>query len=129
MKRFATLALVGATLAMGAGGMIAPAAAQRSPEYASARSSGQVGERADGYLGIVGAETAALRDMVNDINIKRKAVYTQRAQAAGATIEQYALASGCQLIAKTVQGEKYQAPDGTWQTRTSAAPVRDSRCA
>ena len=25
-------------------------------------------------------------------------------------------------------GEKYQAPDGSWQTRTSAPPQRDSRC-
>ena len=25
-------------------------------------------------------------------------------------------------------GEKYQAPDGSWQTRTGAAPQRDTRC-
>ena len=82
----------------------------------------------DGYLGIVGAETAELRRIVNDINIKRRAVYAERAQANNATLEEYALTAGCQAILATSPGEKYQAPDGTWQTRTSAAPMRDSRC-
>ena len=31
-------------------------------------------------------------------------------------------------LAQTKPGEKYQAPDGTWKTRTSAPPDRDSRC-
>ena len=82
----------------------------------------------DGYLGIVGTETAELRRLVNDINIKRRAVYSQKAQASNATLEEYALAAGCQAILATKPGEKYQAPDGSWQTRTNAAPMRDSRC-
>ena len=36
--------------------------------------------------------------------------------------------AGCLAIARTSPGEKYQAPDGSWQTRTSAPPQRDSRC-
>ncbi len=129
MNGFAKIMIAGAAAAMAAGGIVAPASAQRSPEYAAARANGQVGERVDGYLGIVGQETPALRRIVDDINIKRRAVYSERAQAAGATIEQYAIASGCQLIAKTKPGEKYQAPDGTWQTRGAGEPIRDSRCA
>ncbi|HCY02085.1 MAG TPA: DUF1318 domain-containing protein, partial [Erythrobacter sp.] len=101
---------------------------QRDPAYASARATGQVGERMDGYLGIVVAETPALRRIVNDINIKRRAVYSERAKATNATIEEYALTAGCQAILATAVGEKYQAPDGSWQTRTSAAPLRDPRC-
>lgn len=106
----------------------APAHAQRDPAYDAARSAGKVGEKMDGYLGIVGAETPELRRIVNDINIKRRAVYAEKAQAANATLEEYALTAGCLAIARTVPGEKYQAPDGTWQTRTSAPPLRDSRC-
>jgi len=102
--------------------------AQRDPAYESARASGQVGERMDGYLGIVGGETPELRRLVNDINIKRRAVYVQRARAANATIEEYALTAGCLAIVRTVPGEKYQAPNGTWQTRTSSPPLRDPRC-
>ena len=117
-------------LAAAAFGLLAgtPAQAQRDPAYDAARSAGKVGEKMDGYLGIVGAETAELRRIVNDINIKRRAVYAQKAQSANATLEEYALTAGCLAIARTVPGEKYQAPDGTWQTRTSAPPLRDSRC-
>lgn len=120
-----------------AGGLLAAAVlaltttaamAQRDPAYESARKSGQVGEQTDGYLGIIGSPTAAVRDMVRDINIKRKAAYTERASATGSTVEQFAFTSGCNLISKTQPGEKYQAPDGSWQTRDESAPQRDPRC-
>ena len=109
-------------------GITAPAAAQRDPAYEAARQAGKVGEKMDGYLGIVGAESADLRRLVNDINIKRRAVYSQRAQATNATLEEYALTAGCQAILATSPGEKYQAPDGSWQTRGSGKPLRDARC-
>ena len=41
---------------------------------------------------------------------------------------EYALPAGCLAIANTSPGEKYEAPDGTWKTRTSAPPERDPRC-
>lgn len=102
--------------------------AQRDPAYAAARSTGQIGEKTDGYLGIVGAGSAELRRLVEDLNIKRRALYTERAQASGATVEEYAMTSGCRLITQTVPGEKYQSADGSWATRTAAAPNRDPRC-
>ena len=124
--RNGAFALIAAATALG--GIAAPAFAQRDPAYASARASGEVGEKMDGYIGIVGAETPALRRIVNDINIKRRAVYSEKAQAARATLEEYAFAAGCQAILKTSPGEKYQAPDGSWATRGSGAPQRDARC-
>ena len=105
-----------------------PAKADRDPAYAAARASGQIGEKMDGYLGIVGASTPELQRLVNDINIKRRAVYAERAQQNNATLAEYSISAGCQLILKTVPGEKYQAPDGSWRTRTSAPPIRDPRC-
>ena len=123
VSRIIGVALVAATLAP-----VAAIAQGRDPAYAAARAAGQVGEKMDGYLGVVGTPGAQLRAVVDDINIKRKAAYAAKAQANGATIEEYALSSGCQLILNTQPGEKYQAPDGTWQTRTSAVPQRDSRC-
>ena len=122
------LALGAAATLFVVGGFSTAAMAQRDPAYEAARSSGQVGEKMDGYLGIVGQATDALQRMVNDINIKRRAVYADKAKAANATLEEYALTAGCIAITKTVPGEKYQAPDGTWQTRTGAAPLRDPRC-
>ena len=122
-----------AALALGTGALLAvamPALAQsgRDPAYAAARASGQVGEKRDGYLGFVTTPSPALRAVIEDINIKRKAKYAEKAQVKQSTVEQYAFTSGCQLILDTQPGEKYEAPDGAWQTRTAAAPVRDSRC-
>lgn len=126
LVRNATLAVAaGAALAVG---FAVPAMAQRDPAYAAARAAGKVGEGKDGYLGIVGQPTPELQRLVDDINIKRRAVYARKAQANNATVEEYAFTSGCLAIANTVPGEKYEAPDGTWKTRTSAPPERDPRC-
>lgn len=124
-SKLATAAIVGSLIGLAAAG---PAVAQRDPAYASARASGQVGEKMDGYLGIVGGGSAELRRLVNDINIKRRAVYAERAKANNATLEEYAFTAGCQAIARTEPGEKYQAPSGDWQTRGSGPAQRDSRC-
>ena len=118
-------AAAGAALAVG---IAAPAVAQRDPAYAAARAAGKVGEGRDGYLGIVGQPTPALQRLVDDINIKRRAVYARKAQENNATIEEFAFTAGCQAISRTEPGEKYQAPDGSWKTRTSAPPDRDPRC-
>lgn len=105
----------------------APAIAQRDPAYAAARAAGQVGEQPDGYLGVVSGG-ADVRALVNAINIQRKAAYTRSAQAQGVAIDQFAFTTGCNLVQQTQAGEKYRAPDGSWQTRGAGAPVRDSRC-
>ena len=107
--------------------LIVPASAQRDPAYQAARQAGLVGEQPDGYLGIVGAATPELQAIINNINIQRKRQYTQQA-ASGSTVEQMAFVTGCNLISRTVAGEKYRAPDGRWLTRGSDAPVRDPRC-
>lgn len=120
--------LRGMAAAMLVCGLAVPSLAERDPAYDAARSAGQIGERMDGFLGIVGAPTPELKRLVDDINIKRRAVYAQRAQENNATLEEYAISAACQLIVKTVPGEKYQAPDGGWRTRTAEAPVRDPRC-
>ena len=127
-KRISKGLLASVAIATAIGGLATPAFAQRDPAYAAARAAGQVGEKMDGYLGIVGARTPELQRLVNDINIKRRAVYAERAKATNATLEEYALTAGCQAILATAPGEKYQAPSGSWETRTSAPPMRDSRC-
>lgn len=118
---FAALAMLGGTVA-------GVAIAQRDPAYQAARSQGLIGEKPDGYLGIVGSPTAQLQALVDDLNIKRKAAYTSQAAANNSTVEQFAFTSGCNLIMKTVAGEKYMAPDGSWNTRGTGEPERDPRC-
>ena len=125
MKTMAKFTMIAAGFALT--GLATAAYAQRDPAYQAARAAGQIGEQPDGYLGIVGTATPDLRALVNSINIQRKAKYTQSA-AAGATVEQMAFASGCNLILKTVPGEKYQTPSGSWATRGAGPPERDPRC-
>lgn len=105
-----------------------PVQAQRDPAYQAARQTGQVGEQPDGYLGHVTPPTPEVRALVLDINIKRKDAYTKSAAANGSTVEQFAFTTGCNLIARTLPGEKYKSPDGRWLTRDSSPPERDSRC-
>ena len=125
-RSFAKAALGGLMLAALA--LPAPAMAQRDPAYEAARQSGQVGEKMDGYLGVIGSQSSAIQNMVADLNRQRRENYTQRAQAQSVTLQEYALTHGCILISRTAPGEKYQAPDGSWQTRGSGAPQRDPRC-
>jgi hypothetical protein len=123
---FAKAALGGMLIAALA--LPAPAMAQRDPAYEAARQSGQVGEKMDGYLGVIGSQPASIQNMVADLNRQRRENYTQRAQAQSVTLQEYALTQGCILISRTAPGEKYQAPDGSWQTRGAGPPQRDPRC-
>lgn len=126
MRNWLEFGVIAALLATSATAAIAQGG--RDPAYAAARAAGQVGEMPDGYLGIVGTPTPELQALVNNINIQRKAIYTRNAATDGATVQQFAFVSGCNLILKTVAGEKYQTPDGRWLTRDASAPVRDARC-
>jgi uncharacterized protein YdbL (DUF1318 family) len=128
MKNSRKLAMAGMVALAGFAALAAPAQAQRDPAYAAARANGSVGEQTDGYLGITGQATPDLQRMVDDINIRRRAVYAEKAKENNATLEQYAITAGCQAIARTTPGEKYQAPDGSWKTRTDAPPERLSIC-
>jgi uncharacterized protein len=109
-------------------GLIAPASAQRDPAYEAARADGAIGEKPDGYLAVISGGDAQLQRLVSDINLKRKQVYTDRAAAENSTVEQFAFTAGCNTIARTKPGEKYQAPDGSWKTRDAGPPARDARC-
>ena len=109
-------------------GLALPALAQRDPAYEAARADGTIGEKPDGYLAVISGGDAQLQRLVSDINLKRKQVYTDRAAVENSTVEQFAFTAGCNTIARTKPGEKYQAPDGSWKTRDGSPPVRDARC-
>ncbi len=100
------LAAIAATAAVALA--VPSAMAQRDPPMPPPRAAGQIGEQPDGYLGFATTPTPAIRALVQDLNIKRKAAYTASAQSTGSTVEQFAFTSGCNLIAKTKVGEKYR---------------------
>ncbi|MBX3561490.1 MAG: YdbL family protein [Sphingomonas sp.] len=114
-------------LAVAAGGT---AYAFQADAAGALRATGQAGEQADGYMGVVGSAPANVRAQVEQINIQRRAAYTQLASQRGATIEEVAAATACQIFAARVgPGQYYRLPDGVWRQRNGNEPVpRPSHC-
>jgi uncharacterized protein YdbL (DUF1318 family) len=109
--------------------MTSPARAQ-SGAVAGAMSAGTVGEQADGYLGIAGAVSDAVRSEVESINIKRRAVYTDLAGKRGVTVQDVAAATGCQTLSSRVKpGQVYRIGAGPWQTKGAGAIALPGYCA
>lgn len=124
-----TLIIAAALGALAAGAFLAaPARAQGA--VAQAMASGAVGEQSDGYLGIAGSVSDAVREEVNAINIKRRAAYTDLAAKRGVTVADMAAATGCQTLANRVKpGQAYRIGAGPWQTRGSAPIALPDYCA
>ena len=109
MKRL----LIGAALALLAG----PGQAQDA--VISARASGIIGERYDGYLGVVATLTPSLRSQVAAINIKRRALFSDLAARRGVSAQDVGVAAACALLGRVAIGEAYQLADGQWRRRAS----------
>lgn len=121
MKMIFAASLGFAAVVGGAGAAYAMFQADAS---ASLRASGQAGEQADGYLGVVGSASGDIRAQVDAVNIKRRAYYTDLAAKRGAKIEEVAAATACEIFATRVgPGQYYRGTDGSWQQRQGNAPV------
>ncbi len=71
----------------------------------SAKSQGLIGERADGYLGVVEKRAAGdVKALVRDINAKRRAQYERIATKNGLSRQEVESLSGKKTIAKTAAG-------------------------
>ena len=88
----------------------------------AAVAAGQVGERADGYLGIRGQVSDAIKAEVEQINIKRRALYTSRAQERGVAVEAIAAATACQAMQRVGVGQAYNLGGG-WAVRGAGDPA------
>lgn len=123
-----TFALLAAAAVAGALAIAAPSWAQAGDAaLAQARANGLIGEQADGYLGFVpGASISAdLRGRVEQNNIRRRALYTQRANARSASVNEMAAAVACEVFqGRIAVGEHYRDEGGQWRERTASAPVR-----
>lgn len=82
-----------------------------------AKQDGLVGERADGYLGLVVASAPAdVTRLVTEINAKRKAQYQRIAKTNGITIDQVQALAGKKAIEKTRNGGWVRL-NGGWQRK------------
>jgi len=98
-----------------------PAAAQ-TPLVDAARQAGQVGERYDGYMGVVGQSSAQLRSQVGAINIRRRALYSNLALSKHVAPHEVGITAGCQLLAGVQVGQAYMLADGQWRRRAPGQP-------
>jgi uncharacterized protein YdbL (DUF1318 family) len=89
------------------------AAAKATVDAAKAR--GEVGEQADGYLGLVkGSADAATTAAVQEINAGRTAAYREAAGKTQVTVDAAAGATATQLIARVPAGQFYKDASGKW---------------
>ncbi|MBA2919872.1 DUF1318 domain-containing protein [Sphingomonas sp. MAH-20] len=88
----------------------------------AAVAAGQVGERADGYLGVRGQVSDAVKAEVEQINIKRRALYTSRAAERGVAVEAIAAATACQAMQRVGVGQAYNLGGG-WAVRGAGDPA------
>ena len=103
----------------------APAVAQGSGPVAEARAAGSVGERFDGYLGLAAEAPPSLRQQVQSINIRRRALYSDLSARRGVALQEVGITAACQLLGTVGVGERYLLGDGVWRVRRAgeAAPV------
>ena len=104
----------------------APAFAQAAdPVVEAARLAGIVGEQSDGYLGIRVPGGADLAKRIAQINIQRRAVYTDTAASkTGVTVVDVGAATACQLFKTRVPTGQYsRTPTGEWRKHDSTAAI------
>jgi uncharacterized protein YdbL (DUF1318 family) len=95
----------------------------QSPAVNAARAGGLVGERYDGYLGIAGAVSPAVRSQVATINIQRRKLYSDLAARKGASPQEVGITAGCALLARVAVGEAAMWADGKWRRRLPGQPA------
>ncbi|WP_300377155.1 YdbL family protein [Henriciella sp.] len=111
-------AILALAIAIGAASMLTSPANAADPQIEAAKQQGVVGERIDGYLGIVeGGADASLMRRVQDINNKRRAAYDQLAKQTNTTTEQVARVTGEKLIAQASKGEYIMNDSGSWKQK------------
>lgn len=83
-----------------------------------AKASGQCGEQADGYLGLVNDEGPAVnQEFVDAINARRRKAYLKIAEKNGIRLEQVAAQAGQKLVKAAPRGEWVKDSTGRWKRK------------
>ncbi len=84
----------------------------------SAKAEGWIGERPDGYLGLVRSDAPAdVTALVDDVNAKRRARYEQIARQQGAPLSEVEKVGGQTAIEKTRTGHYVMDASGRWRRK------------
>jgi uncharacterized protein YdbL (DUF1318 family) len=107
-----------------------PAAAQSDMEAGQLRASGAVGEQATGYMAPApGASLSeAQRRAMDQINIQRRSFYTQKAEATGVSVAQFAQFTACEIFERLQPGEYYRDETNTWRKTGAEGAKLPSWC-
>lgn len=87
-------------------------------DLGSAKAQGLVGEKRDGYLGLVDPNAPAdVKQLVKNINDKRRANYEAIAKKNKVSVDQVGKLTAEKVINKAAKGTFVQGPGGGWQKR------------
>lgn len=85
----------------------------------AAKDRGEIGEQIDGYLGVVdgASPSAKVRNAMLEINIARKAVYTEAAANSSQPAAVFAQLTGEKQIKKATRGQYVKDATGAWKQK------------
>ncbi|MCH7943719.1 MAG: YdbL family protein [Proteobacteria bacterium] len=98
-------------LALGLGG------AAHAGQLDDAKAAGWVGERLDGYVGVIAGAPATATALAGTFNAKRRAKYQGIAAANGTSLQAIEILMGEKLIARARPGEIVMDASGQWVRR------------
>lgn len=94
------------------------AGAASAASLGSAKADGWIGEKPDGYIGLVRNDAPAdVNALVSDVNTKRKAHYQRIAQEQGAPLSEVEKVGGATAIEKTQTGHYVMDGSGRWRVK------------
>ncbi len=91
-----------------------PAGVALADPLGDAKRVGSVGERPDGYLGVVGNASPQVTALVQDINGKRRQKYSAIAKKNGTDVATVAALAGAKIVANAAPGEYVMSSSGQW---------------
>lgn len=84
----------------------------------AAKAAGQVGERVDGYLGLVDANAPAdVKALVERVNAGRRAKYGEIAAKRSLPVEAVAAQAGAKLVQRAEPGQYVMDSTGRWKQK------------
>lgn len=92
--------------------LIFPALVSATP-LDEAKAQGRVGEKLDGYLGVV-TSSPEIEDLVERTNAQRRTMYREIASKNGTSLEIVETLAGKKAVDNTVVGHLIQLPSGKW---------------
>ena len=119
-------------LIVGMAGLAVPgsAPAQDPAAILQARRAGMIGERYDGYVGIVNSNASAeVRRQVAALNIRRRSLYSNLASRKGVSPEEVGVTAACSLLRRIGVGEYYFLGQGGWRRLAAGQSPVPSYCA